>query len=612
MSLVYTLEKTVQPSQKIAVDSFCGGILQAVQFHDTQLRDFLVDRGLVSRIQIDTIYPTKSITLAHALTSNGILGEDEMRRAIASFLGIPFVRLSHDNVSLEALILLPEPFSRINNVVVFRIDSEALEVAMLDIKNLSALDSLQQRLNRKILPRLTDRESMTRVLLRYQRHLKGLFGDSITNETHAIVEPENMSIEALRYASERLPVVRVVDTLIKHAIQAQATVMHIEIRGEGLLIRYRIDGNLYDAMTIPLHASTSITARIKLLAGLSLEKVTQQEGRFKVEIDGVVFAIRATSMFSINNSEKLVLHFTKVQSGKKGFTLESLGFHGEGLEKMYDLLQQKSGLIVISGAEKSGKTTILYTLLDMLSGPHRSIIAIESTVNDQLSHVTHVQVGNNINGSVGLSNVAVLRGALQQDTDIIMVDVALDTETALLAVEAANRGKLVLISIEAPTASDGIARLLELEVPKVLIAVTLRYVVCTRLLQKLCAEKDPYKLAHSEEYALEKSSNLGTVFAKLKDEGFAENGSMWKDIPFYSAKQCANCSDGYKGLIGVQEIFTNTDTIRQHILLGSNMGDIEQVAKEEGMLNLAEDSIFKSAQGITSIDEVLRQYFYAV
>src|SRR3989344_815393 len=258
---------------------------------ESQLESFMIDSGLVSKKEIELAKSEvkgKNTSIGKVLVNKGVLTEDGLRRMQAYILGIPFVDLKNQKMDFAVLSLIPEPIARNHNIVAFRKTEDNLEVAMLDTEDLTAIDFVKKKVRLKILPRLTDNESMKWALLSYQKTLKAEFGDLIQNEAMNLKaigdrDGEEMPEADLKKLAEDIPVVRIVDTLLKHAILQGASDIHIEPEEKELLIRYRIDGLLRDAMILPKSTASGITARVKVLSNLKLdEKRLPQDGRFKI------------------------------------------------------------------------------------------------------------------------------------------------------------------------------------------------------------------------------------------------------------------------------------------------------------------------------------------
>ncbi|XKT74678.1 MAG: GspE/PulE family protein [Patescibacteria group bacterium UBA2163] len=570
---------------------------------DQQLKQFILDSGLVSRKEIKSAEDhadEKGMSLKDAIVSLGVISEDDIRRMQAHIIGIPFISLTDIKIDPQVLSIIPEPIARKHNIVAFKKTSKELEVAMLDTNDLAAINFIKKKVGLKILPRLTDTASLKSALLQYQKTLKEEFGDIIKNASLSIADTTTLDDEALAKLAEDVPVVKVVDTLLRHAVIQGASDIHIEPMENRLLIRYRIDGILHDAMELPKHIASGVVARIKVLSNLKLdEKRLPQDGRFKIEADSERVSFRVSALPTYFG-EKVVMRL--LREGGGGYTLESLGLHGSGLEHIYDATNQKTGLILVTGPTGSGKTTTLYTVLDILNTPEVNISTVEDPIEYQMQRINQTQVRPDI----GFTFAHGLRALLRQDPDVIMVGEIRDTETAALSVNAALTGHVVLSTLHTNSAAAAIPRLMDMEVESFLLTSTLRVIIGQRLVRKLCDECEAYTLSKKEIDELEEIIDTSRVLAALEDEGHIKKGDTLADIPFYKAKETDKCPDGYSGRIGIHEILSVSDTTRELMLKNASSDEIEAQAKKEGMLTMLEDGIFKAATGLTTIEEVLR------
>ena len=572
-----------------------------------ELKEFITDSGLVAKKEIDAAAveaQTRGQSLGDMLVSRGSLTEDALRRIQAYVLGIPFVNLKEHRIPADVLALIPEPIARTHNIVAYKKERDSLEVAMLDVGDLASIDSVRKKTGLKILPRLTDTESIKSTLLQYQKSLKDEFGDIISAEAGKIrvvaEDTEDLSSDDIKKMAEDLPIVRIVDTLLRHAIVQGASDIHIEPMETEVLERYRIDGNLHDAMTLPKNAAAGIVARIKVLSNLKLdEKRLPQDGRFKMETeaDRVSFRVSILPTFF---GEKTVMRLLR-ETGE-GFTLDVLGLHGENMERIHHALKQTTGIILISGPTGSGKTTTLYTMLDILNRPDVNISTVEDPIEYQMKRVNQTQV----NPQIGFTFANGLRSLVRQDPDIIMVGEIRDSETASLAINAALTGHLVLSTIHTNSAAGAIPRLIDMGVEPFLLVSTVRAIVGQRLVRKLCESKEAYSMDAATRAKIAGTVEFDAAFKALADEKLVKKGSTLDDIPFYRPVPSPECEDGYKSRIGIHEVLSVTPTIREIILHSSTSDAIEAQAKKEGMLTMLEDGLYKAARGITSLEEVLR------
>lgn len=574
---------------------------------EAELKEFIVDSGLVAKKDVDDAAKEaadRSQSVGDILVSRGALTEDALRRIQAYVLGIPFINLKEHKIQPDVLSLIPEPIARTHNIIAFKKDSGSLEVAMLDVEDLASIEAVSKKTGLKILPRLTDTESIKYALLQYQKSLKDEFGDIISTEAgkiKAVAEGgKDLSGDDLKKMAEDLPIVRIVDTLLRHAIVQGASDIHIEPMEDQVLVRYRIDGMLHDAMTLPKPAAAGIVARIKVLSNLKLdEKRLPQDGRFKMETeaDRVSFRVSILPTFF---GEKIVMRLLR-ETGE-GFSLESLGFHGENLERIHHALKQTTGIILVSGPTGSGKTTTLYTMLDILNQPDVNISTVEDPIEYQMKRINQTQV----NPQIGFTFASGLRSLVRQDPDIIMVGEIRDSETASLAINAALTGHLVLSTIHTNSAAGAIPRLIDMGVEPFLLASTIRVIIGQRLVRKLCEGKEAYTLTKELRGKVAAEAEFDVAFKALEEEKLIKKGTTLDDLPFYRPSPSSECEDGYKNRVGIHEVLATSAAIREVMLHSSTTDAIEEQARKEGMLTMLQDGLYKAARGVTSLEEVLR------
>ena len=544
-------------------------------------------------------------SLADILVSSGKLKDPDRRRLEAFALGIPFVSLSDKKIDFTVLSLIPEPIARTNNIVAFNKTSEGLEVAMLDVADLPTIDFVKKKTGLKILPRLSDDASIKTALLQYKKSLQADFDEIIQHESTSfktVLEREGTQNEEkdLKQLAEDLPIVKIVDTLVSHAILQNASDIHIEPQEERLIVRYRIDGILHDAMSLPKDTAPGITARIKVLSGLKLdEKRLPQDGRFKMTSEGEKFSFRVSTLPTYFG-EKTVIRILRENS--HGYTLEGLGFHGEALERVHNSMKQRTGMILAAGPTGSGKTTTLYTMLDILNLPDVNISTVEDPIEYQMARINQTQV----KPEIGLTFANGLRTLLRQDPDIIMVGEVRDGETAGLAVNAALTGHLVLSTIHTNSASGAIPRMVDMGVEPFLIVSTVKTVMAQRLVRRLTKQKESYILTSEELASIGKIVDLDRLLSFVKKEKIVPEGANWNTIPFYRPVKNEESEDGYSGRIGIHEVLPVSLAIRQLILAHAAEDEIEKQARIEGMMTMLEDGLFLAIQGLTTTEEVLR------
>jgi type IV pilus assembly protein PilB len=537
---------------------------------DLVLKNFLVETGLLSRSQIDAaMQQGDSKSFSQAIVESGIISEDELRRASARALGIPFVTLSKNDIAITALVLIPEPLSRTANIIAYSHGDDGVEIALLDLADLPQIDFL--RTSHRVQVRLTDRASMKQALLLYQKHLKEKFAGMVQGGKEAA------------------------ESLLKHALHSGAHYVHVEpaaAEAAGMIVRYRLEGALREAMRLPEEASTYIVERLKSLAKLFPVTTAVQEGAFTFAHEGEEVGVSVTTVPTAYG-EKLTMRLARQKSGVAGFSLQSLGLHGTGLELVHDALQTQQGLVLVAGMSGSGKTTLLYTMLDHVTGAHKAIATVEEHIEHRLPQV-HQTVTR---PDLGLTVPAALRAVLKQDPDAVMVSDIAVGDSAEIALRAAKRGVFMLGGLRARSASGALDILLsEGSVDPLLLNTTVSLVVAQRVLRRPCVHAKSRLLTRAEAELLENKVRFAKVLAALKQEHVVHEYTAWKDVSVHMAQPCKDCEGvsesgaktGYNGLAGIQEVLP-----------------VATADGTEGMLTLLEDALFKAVQGQTSIEEVV-------
>ncbi|MCH7551796.1 Flp pilus assembly complex ATPase component TadA [Patescibacteria group bacterium] len=578
-----------------------------MKVENQQLQAFLLDSGLVEKKLLKEAGKAAEKSgkrLVDILIAKGLISEEELIKMEAYILGIPFVNLEKEKITPEVLKIIPEPIARSHNIVAFRKSGQSLEVAMLDPEDLGTIDFIRKKANLKILPRLTTPESMKQVLLQYSKTLEAEFGDIIKKEAGDIKTvkegAEEPDVKELKKAAEDLPIIRIVDTLLRHAILQRASDIHIEPEEKEVVVRYRIDGVLHDTMVLPKTAASGIVARIKVLSSLKLDQHRlPQDGRFKVETEEYKYSIRV-SILPVFDGEKIVMRL--LSETTKALSLEELGFRGTALEHIEHALKRPVGMLLVTGPTGSGKTTTLYSAMEILNKPEVNISTVEDPVEYRMPGINQMQV----NPKIGLTFASGLRSLLRQDPDIIMVGEIRDQETVALAINAALTGHLVLSTLHTNSAAGAIPRLIEMGGEPFLIASTLNVIVAQRLIRKLAEEKEAYKLTEEDLKNLGSYCDLDELTKLLVQEKVIKASDTLSSITFYKPKRSKEAEDGYKSRIGIYEVLFVSEAIKALIVKKTTADQIQKQAVSEGMVTMIQDGFLKAAQGVTSIEEILR------
>ncbi len=581
-----------------------------MRVEESQLKAFLLDSGLVKKEslnQAETEANETQKSLRSVLLSHEYIKEADLNRMEAYILGIPFVDLSRETIPVEILHIIPEPIARKHNIVAFKKAGGDLEVAMLDPNDLPIIDFIKKKVGLRILPRITTAESIKNILKQYQKSLEAEFGEILKKDVSAleidkggIVESGQDEATELKKMAEDLPIIKIVDTLLRHAILQNASDIHAEPTQKEVLVRYRIDGILHDAMVLPRQVAQALVARIKVMANLKLdEHRLPQDGRFKIENEEYKISFRV-SILPVFEGEKIVMRL--LPESTKGFTLEELGFWGSNLDRVHHAIKKPTGIILATGPTGSGKTTTLYTILEMLNTPAVNISTVEDPIEYQIPRINQTQVRPDI----GFSFAQGLRSLLRQDPNIIMVGEIRDNETAELAINAALTGHLVLSTLHTNSAAGALPRLIDMKVEPFLIVSTVTAIISQRLVRKLCEPHETSRLSKTEDAGLRKDLDVNHIETMLRDEKVVGAKASFGDIEWGKPQKSEECPDGYRGRIGIHEVLDVSSTIKELIMKHASSDEIEQQAKREGMLSMIDEGFIRAAQQTTSLEEVLR------
>lgn len=579
-----------------------------MRIENKQLKEFLLDANLLDIEKVEENFKIADETnqkLGDLLLEKKLVSEIELRKLYSYILGIPYVNLEKETITADILQIIPEPIAKKYGIVAFEKDGNNLKVAMKNPEDIQTIDFIRKKTGLKIIPCLTGDESIKAILKQYEKSLKAEFGDIISKDSEDVAVEGGDETDLEKIAQD-LPIVRIVDTLLKHAILQSASDIHIEPDEKEVRVRYRIDGVLHDAMTLPRQVMEGLVARIKVLSSLKLdEHRLPQDGRFKIEKEGYKISFRV-SILPVFEGEKIVMRLLDETS--KGLTLEKMGLSGNALEAVHRHIKRPNGMILVTGPTGSGKTTTLYTVMDILNTTEVNISTVEDPVEYRMMRVNQTQV----NAKIGMTFAAALRSLLRQDPDIIMVGEIRDGETMQIAVEAAMTGHLVLSTLHTNSAAGTLPRLLDMGAEAFLVASTVNVVIGQRLVRKLCNEcKISYTLDEKDLAALNSAFDMDQTLKILKKcpqlAGTITEKSNWKDMNFYRPKGCEQCSnEGYKGRQGIYEVLEMDEEIGKMITSQASSDEIDRKAREKGMLTMAEDGFIKAVSGITSLEEVMR------
>lgn len=557
--------------------------------------------------------------LQDLVITNNLLTEKDLTKLYAAEIDVPFVELKAADIKTDVLKLLPERIARQYNAVVFEVDKDGVnQVAMEDPDDIQALNFLQKQLGNKLKVHITTTSLLRAALDQYRGNISSELTKVIADDAAAETEEEIDESDL----AEDSPVAQTVNILIEYGVKSGASDIHIEPREDYVVVRYRIDGMLREANKLPRKLLGALISRIKILSNLKIdEHRAPQDGRFKVEISGQIYALRVSTL-PILDGEKVVMRI--LNESTKAAEFADLGFWGDALADLKRAIVQPHGMILVTGPTGSGKSTTLFSVLSSLNTPNVNISTVEDPVEYHVVGANQVQV----NPVAGMTFTNGLRALLRQDPNIIMVGEVRDGETADLAVQAALTGHLVFSTLHTSNAATCLPRLLDMGIEPFLIASTVRVVIGQRLVRRLCMdcrqsfEPDAAQLKRLETafklndnggikqmHALEEAAlkdNIGTDIGG-KTNPLATTATTITRLWKANDDGCDSCNhSGYKGRLGIYEVLPNSPSIQKLIVAGSTSENLEKTAIEDGMLTMQLDGFIKSLRGETTIEEVLR------
>ncbi len=537
--------------------------------------------------------------LAHQQEKGGRLGEvllhlralreEELLEGLALQFGLPWMpQLEAISVDHELIKKVPITFCRRYRVLPLRHEKDDILVASTDPMETVALDDLRLLFGKPVRPVLTTGVALLARLNRAYDESASPTGaedvmediaasESLDQIAHELDEPQD-----LLDSTDEAPIIRLVNSVLFQAVRQRASDIHFESFERGLVVRYRIDGVLYPVLTPPKRLQASIIARIKIMAGLNIaEKRLPQDGRFAIRTAGKDIDLRV-SVLPTSHGERVVLRLLEKEN--RLLNLSEMGFSGDRLSAIHQLIQLTHGIILVTGPTGSGKTTTLYAALSHINSPDKNIITVEDPVEYQLVGIGQMQVNPKIN----LSFAAGLRSILRQDPDVIMIGEIRDRETAEIAIHASLTGHLVFSTLHTNDAASAATRLIDMGIEPFLVASSVVAVLAQRLLRKICPDcKTPYKPSVDELDRLDLPPETSTTL--------------------YRGSGCAACSQtGYRGRTGIFELMVLDDEVRRLIGTKADSSAIRQAAIAKGMVTLKQDGAERVLHGQTTLEEVMR------
>jgi type IV pilus assembly protein PilB len=548
-----------------------------------KLGDLLIFTGKINNDQLTEALRLQKKTgqkLGEILVELGWVNEKDIIATLEDQMGIERYDIQNNVVEPEIPKLISENLARRYNAIPVKINGERLTVAMYDPLNIYAIDDIEIATGLKIEPVLASKKAIISAIDQFfgkQNAEKAI--EDFSKEYNNGDSDSNISEESLE-AIKNAPVVRLVNSIIKQALKARASDIHIEPFESIVRIRFRIDGDLQEIMTPSKNTHSAIVTRIKIIASLNIaEKRNPQDGRVEMEIDDRMIDMRISILPTVYG-EKIVIRLLDRTTAL--ISKENLGFTPGNMKLFDEILDIPNGIILVTGPTGSGKTTTLYTVLSDFNDVSTNIITVEDPVEYRLEGINQVQV----NEKAGLTFASGLRSILRQDPDIIMIGEIRDMETAQIAVRAAITGHIVISTLHTNDAPATIMRLIDMGIKPYLISTSVKGIVAQRLVKRICTHcKESYPITITEKKILK----------------------IDEDIKLYRGAGCNKCfNTGYLGRIAIHEIMKMTGDIRKEIDTSESIDLIREAAKKQGMSTLEDNCRELVLRGTTTIDEMLR------
>jgi len=564
-----------------------------VQIPRDKLKELLMSDGLITSENFNEAAKEAERLgqgVGEILTSQNIITQDYYNNLLSRYLGVPVVNINTRSVDKNLLKLLPEAIAREKRAIIFGKETDgSLSIAIEDPSNLLNIEFLESYFKTKIKVYFASESDLNKGF--------SLYGESGSENFQSTIEEivrESLESKAKgEEAATEVPIVSAVDNILSYAMSLRASDVHMEIFDDSILVRYRIDGILYEMFKMPKEIQPAIVARIKLLAALKIDEHSKpQDGRFRYQSGTDVLDVRVAIMPTFYG-EKIEMRL--LTAATRPLSFAELGMLEDTVKALEENAKKSYGMVLVCGPTGSGKTTTIYSVLGFLNHPQVNIVTVEDPIEYDIKFINQTQ----INPVAGITFASGLRSILRQDPNIIMVGEIRDEETAGIAVQSALTGHLVLSSLHTNDAPTAIPRLIDMKIPQFLVSAVLNAVLAQRLVRKI-------HLDCIESYEITEDIN-----SSIKKQ-FTEIGldvSKYKPIHnLYRGKGCPACNDtGYQGRVGIFEVMQVSETLRKFIISREfSLGGLQVMARNEGMVTMFEDGLRKAEQGITTIEELFR------
>lgn len=558
------------------------------------LRKALVDTKTITAENFEAVsQDTGDLALiVSRILKNKLVQLPVLNDYVLQIYGVKYVDVAAKLIPPEILQKIPKDFSVEHNAIAFGYNGPKMQVAMLDPGDLYAIEYIRKKVGQELEIYLTDIQSIQDVIKGYKSDIHSLFSDVLKEDSRGSSSPASTEGD-LKELAEGVPITKAVNSIIEFAVSEGTSDIHIEPLEDKVVIRFRIDGILHDMLILLKSIHPLLIARIKIMADLKIDEHRRpQDGRIKMSINDLPISLRV-SIIPTYHGEKIVMRI--LDESSRDLSLKDIGFRGTELETIEQVMTRPDGMILVTGPTGSGKTTTLYTMMKILNKPDVNINTIEDPIEYGMPRINQTQV----NASIDVTFANGLRALLRQDPDIIMVGEIRDEETATMAVQAALTGHLVLSTLHTNDAPSAIPRFLDMNIESFLLASTVNLMIAQRLVRKL--DPDSRKKVKMD------SASKKFIQQQLEELYIPKDQQKkWLEIDLYQAAPSAKSSSGYKGRVGIFEMFEMTDRVKEMVIDKSAVHELRKEMIAQGHMPMFVNGLQMVHEGITTLEEVIR------
>lgn len=577
-----------------------------------KLEELLLEKDILDSKQL-TEFKLRAIQeetpLLNIVNKAGLIDEEQMTKILAEANGLQYANIIGLVVPPNILTIVPKDTAETYQAVPFGRINGRLAVAMLDPTNIQAVDFLNRKTGENVMTFMGSQTGINAIMVQYSadmsKDLKNVIQDA-SDESDALNAPKDA--KKLQNLVQDAPISKALTQILEYAANSRASDIHIEPRQRDVRIRFRIDGVLREAMVLPKNVEAALVSRIKILSNLKIdEHRIPQDGQYVIKVAGKEIDLRI-AIAPITFGEQIVIRL--LDKDNKLLTLENLGFVGRAYRAIKDGIHKPHGMTLSTGPTGSGKSTTLYALLQEISDVKINIVTLEDPVEYKMEGINQIQV----NTDVGLTFASGLRSILRQDPNVIMVGEIRDQETASLAVQSSLTGHVVLSTIHTNSAAGVLPRLLDMKVEPFLVASTVNTVIGQRLVRRVCDKCTKERPATQAEIESIQATLKAILPKKKEDLPKVKEDLGYDTLPLgdqsaytlFEGAGCKDCKDGYKGRIGIYEVFPMSEAMEKLLTSKATTTQVQIQAQADGMITMKQDGYLKALNGMTTLAEVAR------